>query len=147
MICSRDDSLLLLRDLAIGTFQLLSQSEVRAVGVNRHFHFQMPSEAAWHAVGHRLAPKEPWTGLLESPGMVTVHMKGIRSDGRKGAVNVVVQPSMTVKLGVYVQVNDHYDLMKEKKPGCGSDVVNIVKTVWQESLDRSEKIAKTIVSV
>lgn len=146
-LCSRDDSIPLLRDLVVGTFGLFAESPVRAFGINRQIHFQMPSEAAWNAIGHKLAPKEPWTGVLTSPGMLGVNMQGHRTGDYKGSVNVQVQPSSKVKFGTFVAVNDHFDLVKDKASGTGSDATNILKAVWQDSLDRVEKIAKAIVSI
>lgn len=146
-LCSRDDSIPLLRDLVVGTFGLFAESPVRALGINRQIHFQMPSQAAWHALGDKLAPKEPWADVLTSPGMLGVNMQGHRTDAYKGSMNVQVQPSAKIQHGLFVAVNDHLDLMKDKVPGTGSDATNILKAIWQDSLDRIEKIAKTIASV
>src|SRR5437867_10843081 len=41
-----------LRDLAAAIFALLSHTPVRALGMNRSFHFKMPSLEAWHGIGH-----------------------------------------------------------------------------------------------
>ena len=46
-----------LRDLAIAICTLLPHTPVSAIGINRAFHFQMPSNKAWHGIGDLLAPK------------------------------------------------------------------------------------------
>lgn len=143
--CIRGESAVMFRDFVTGILQLFPNIPVQAIGLNKEMHFQMESEAEWHALGHKLAPKEPWATLLTNPGMLTVQMQGKRSDAYQGSINVVVQPSAKLQFGTFVQVNDHYNLVKDKSPGSGSDALAILKTEWKLSLERSESIGQTIV--
>lgn len=134
-----------LRDLVRGTFGLLRHTPVRQMGINRIAHFRSPSEEAWHQLGHRLAPKEPWAGLLEKPGMRRIQMQGIRSDAYKGRISVAVEPSVVIKpFGAYVEVNDHYDNDAEVKANECDRMMEILTTCWQTSLERSLRIMQTL---
>src|SRR5829696_7901521 len=43
-----------LRDLAAAIFTVLPHTPISALGLNRQFHFKMPSRDAWHVVGDLL---------------------------------------------------------------------------------------------
>jgi len=128
----------MMQDLVIGIFTLLSHTPITRMGLNRDVHFRMPSEDAWHALGNRLLPPEPWQGILESPGMKGVLVEAVRPDERKGAVFIRVEPSVLVHPGVYVQQNDHFDF--------GNDVMDAeaaLRTLteeWSASLERAEAV-------
>jgi hypothetical protein len=77
-----------LRDLLVGTFGRLSHTPVSAAAINRNTHYEMTSEAKWHALGHVLAPKEPWQSILSSPGTRSLTIEGVRPDEHAGAIRV-----------------------------------------------------------
>ncbi|MBM3882515.1 MAG: hypothetical protein FJ387_22790, partial [Verrucomicrobia bacterium] len=109
------------RDLVLGTFSLLRHTPVEQMGINRQAHYRSANEDEWHRLGHRLAPKVPWAGLLEKPGMRRVQMLGQRADQYRGRITVSVGPSLKTKpgFGVYFEVNDHYENdVEEKALGC-----------------------------
>lgn len=134
-----------LRDLVRGTFGLLRHTPVRQMGLNRQAQYRSPSEDAWHQLGHRLAPKGPWAGLLEKPGMRRVQMQGQRPDTYKGRITVAVEPSLKLKpFGAYIEVNDHYENDEETKGNECDRMMDILVTSWQTSLDRSLCIMQTL---
>jgi hypothetical protein len=129
------------RDLVLGTFTLLRHTPIHKMGINMDMHFRMRSEDAWHAFGHRLAPKDLWQGILENPGMRSLTMEGGRPDGCKGYIRVKVEPSERVHPGVYVNINDHYEVA-DPKSVVGNDEIRILfERSWSESLQRSRRIA------
>lgn len=133
-----------LRDLVVGVFRVLVHTPVTGIGINCDLHFLMPSEKAWHDVGDRLAPKGPWEGILNRPGMRNVTMQSVREDSYKGNINVMVQPSVQVKPGVFIGVNDHYDF-GDLPPGTGcGPIVDAIEKEWDISLERSRKIANSL---
>ncbi|MDE3098541.1 MAG: hypothetical protein KGJ88_03630 [Verrucomicrobiota bacterium] len=137
-----------LRDLVRGTFGLLCHTPVKQMGINRIAHFRSASEDAWHQLGHRLAPKEPWAGLLEKPGMKRIQMQGVRPDDYKGRISVVVEPSVLVKpFGAYIEVNDHYDNDAEVKADECERMMKILAASWQISLERSVRIMQTLMKL
>src|SRR5882762_5070374 len=111
-----------MRDLIVGTFNLLQHTPLHKLGINIDMHFRMDSEASWHAFGHRLAPKDLWQDTLKNPGMRSLTMEGQRPDAFRGYIRVQVEPSIKIHPGVYVRVNDHYEI-ETLQPGTGSDAM------------------------
>lgn len=136
-----------LRDLVLGTFRLLRHTPIRMMGLNRDSHFRMPSEEAWHAFGHRLAPKEVWEGILESPGVRSLTMEGQRPDGLNGYIRVRVEPSARVPPGVFVQINDHYVVEQEETLQGSDEIINILDQEWRNAVERSLKITDSLMGI
>jgi hypothetical protein len=133
-----------LRDLVLGTFRLLRHTPIRMMGLNRDCHFRMPSEGAWHAFGHRLTPKEPWAGILTEPGMRSLTMEGLRPDNLKGYIRVRVEPSVRVHPGVFINVNDHYEVKDTATVRGCDEIIDILDREWKSSLDRSAEIVSLL---
>ena len=133
-----------LRDLVLGTFRLLRHTPIHKMGLNRDSHFRVTSEEAWHAFGHRLTPKEPWAGILKEPGMRNLIMEGLRPDNLKGYIRVRVEPSVRYHPGVFINVNDHYEVNDGATiRGC-DEIINILEREWKNSLDRSAQITSLL---
>jgi hypothetical protein len=133
-----------LRDLVLGTFRLLRHTPIQKMGVNRDFHFRMPSEDTWHALGDRLAPKEPWINVLEKPGMRRLDMESPRLDDFQGYIRVRTEPSVRYPPGVYIHVNDHYEVQSAEPPQGCDEIMTVLSQVWKVSVDRAERIAHTL---
>jgi hypothetical protein len=74
-------------------------------------------------------------------------MEGGRPDGLKGYVRVKAEPSAKVKQakhGVFVEINDHFALQKDGDDQAASEFMDILRNAWGGSLERSRKIAYTI---
>ena len=136
---AKESALDWLRDLILGTFRILNHTPAHVMGLNMDMHFKMPSSEEWHAVGHRLAPKEPWDGILDKPGMRTLIMEGVRPDSFKGYIRMRVEPSVRVPQGVFIQVNDHYEIEDQKTSHGCEEILSILHTSWEASLERSRK--------
>lgn len=135
------------RDLVQGIFQLLKYTPVATMGINRNMHYRMASEEDWHAVGHKLAPKAQWEGILAQPGLKSLLMQGQRPDDHKGFVFVRVEPSAKVRPGVYVNVNDHYDRPHDDDTAGCSDMMNILRTCWSASVTRALRMGHSVVGI
>lgn len=134
----------ILRDLVIAVFKILRHTPLTRFGINWIYHFKMPDEESWHKVGHKLTPKEPWKDALEKPGMRNVTMQGARSDDLKGSVNVTVQPSVKVRPGLYINVNDDFELNTEIPENSAEQLVKIISGHFEESHRRSKTISERI---
>ena len=129
-----------IRDLIIGTFDLLRYTPITQMGINREMHFQLKSEEEWHNAGHLLTPKEIWEGIFKKPGMMSVQMReSDRSDGLKGNINVHVQPSKLHRPGLFISVNDHVETENQSTTEGCDELMSIFKDYWKVSYDRSEK--------
>ncbi len=134
-----------LRDLALGTFRILSHTPIAKMGINRAFHFEMPSKDAWNSVDDRLAPKNDWRKVLKEPGLIGLTIQGQRADNYKGYIQVKLEPSAKFQYGVFVEVNDHFEVAKmENLQGC-TELTEILANVWQASMSQAEKIARAVV--
>lgn len=105
-----------LRDVAVGVLRTLDNKAISALGINRHMHFAAKSYSQWDSIGNNIVHNEMWDGILDHAGMRTATFWADRADDYSGRVQVQIEPSFQVKLGVYVAYNDHYDLTLATKP-------------------------------
>jgi len=130
----------LLSDLVIGTFSLLDHTPVKAMGLNRAMHFKMDSEESWHAFGDKIAPKDVWQGVLQEPGLLSLVIQGPKQKPNQkpeNLINVRVEPSPRTIPGIYIDVNNHFEI----KDNDLQKVLNILKESWRDVLLNSRKIA------
>jgi hypothetical protein len=135
----------LLRDLVIGIFSLLPHTPLRALGINRNFHYRLESKSAQNAVGYRLVPKQNWQEVLSGPGMLTLTVQGQRPDNLNGYIQVKVEPSAKEEFGIFLEVNDHYTLSASEIPESASEAITVIAEQWNQSMQRGLKIAEKIV--
>ncbi len=130
-----------LRDLAVGIFTLLPHTPVKAMGLNRSFHFGTPSIESWHRIGHRLAPKEPWHSLMEGPGLRSMLMQGRRKEEGDGVLHVKVEPSVKVEHGVFVEVNEEFKAPAKSESEGAFWVPDLLAARWDAILRFAEAAA------
>jgi hypothetical protein len=137
--------------------ELLPHTPVRQLGINRHVHFDVGSFSARDQIGIKLAPREPWGefGRLVSAGEGAKH-GGLQSltmvqkdvaDRPGGWIQAKIEPSNVIggaRTGIYMEVDDHYDLGK----GEGAEeIVEIVRNRFDASLANSDLIINQIMSL
>jgi hypothetical protein len=131
-----------LQDLILGTCYVLEHTPVQAMGMNRVLHFAMESEEAWHRLGDKLAPKEPWNDILKGrPGMRNLDILTQRESPKGSSLTVKVQPSLLIQPGVYFEINDHY--AASGSAGLKS-MMEILRNQWETSQKKGEEIARHI---
>jgi cation transport regulator ChaC len=114
------------RDLVLGIFLLLEHTPFDKMGINRDMHFRMPTEEAWHQLGHLLTPKELWRSHLEKPGMQSITIGGSPEHAPDSYLRVKVEPSTRVKpCGVYVGTNQQHQ-------ASGSDAARQLMAILRE---------------
>ncbi len=133
-----------LRDLSVGLLRLLPHTPVKAVSIQHRVVVVAKSEEEWHEVGHRLAPKKLWDGILESPGMFDFAMQGARSDDLEGAWKVRVQPVVDPKLGIWINVNDEVLLPDPDEPEPGSRAADLIQEMWPAAEQRTLQIRNAL---
>lgn len=137
----------LLRDLVTGTFKYLRFTPLLKFGINRSTHFRMENQEQWHALGHLLAPKHKWENVMIKPGMVCLQIQGLRPDGYAGKINVAVEPSISVQPGVFIRVNDHFELEESGSESSAEKVIRMLNTEFGESLKRFGAISGAILAI
>jgi hypothetical protein len=147
-----------LRDLAIGTLSLLGDDPVTALGLNRDAHYRMGTEEEWHEVGDRFVPNEPWEELTggQRAGLrqlvVQVTREGIEHTkeavSEHGATYVTLAPSIepqTQPYGLFVGINDHFQLGTETEPRSAGEVGETLAQEWEPARKRANSIAKHMI--
>ncbi len=137
-----------LRDLVVGVLELLEHTPLGSMGINRDMHYRMSSKEKWHLIGDKLAPKEFWNGLLESPGMRNLTLEGKRTDDFAGYIRVRVEPSNKIEHGVFISVNDHYEVKEDDENRFNTlRFQNILREKWQRSLKKSLEISERLIRI
>lgn len=135
-----------LRDLVAGMFVILPHTPVTAVGMNRHFHFEMSSEKVWHELGHLLAPKEFWNPILDGTGLRSMLMQGRRKHESGGLVHIKVEPSAQIKHGLFIEVNEEFKSVGGDSEGARW-VPERLAEHWDAILKFSESAADHLLSL
>ncbi|MFA6241832.1 MAG: hypothetical protein WC655_12940 [Candidatus Hydrogenedentales bacterium] len=130
---------LLARDLVAGTFGLLSHTPVVKFGLNRLQKYECEQEEEWHKIGHILAPKNMWEGVMTGPGLKLIQMEGSRPDSRADKVFVRLGPIDRPRV-FFVHTNQHYDLDKESVSEPVEDFQRYIATEWESFLDYSNQV-------
>jgi hypothetical protein len=130
-------------------FQILPETPMNAVGINREIHFPAGSQTVADRIGDTLAPKQFWGDLIilgdkRFGGLRSLIMEqtitkdGVRRrlDGRPGYIHFRVEPSQRkdVPFGIFSQVNDHYDLPDSD----GRAASELVSEMWNSAMARAE---------
>jgi hypothetical protein len=123
------------------------------MGINRRAHIKLESASKWHALGDILAPKEHWNTLLsEDPGERRIGLLSLtmernpRPDGLLGYMRVKVEPSLSVQYGVFIEVNDHFEIPTKHPPGC-EEILEILSKQFSISVPRSEEIIDSLIEM
>lgn len=151
------------RDLVEGVFgSFLTHTPISAIGLNREIHFDTGDFKIRDAVGKRLAPTDPWGewgATISGPdemthehgGLVRLIMRqGLIGHKHKGYTLVDVQPSPRPQLatsGIYVLVNNHFQLSLDGKMVRVSDYIETIREEWAYSLDKADFIVEQLQNV
>jgi hypothetical protein len=132
-----------IRDLALGVLRALPHTHVERIGINHMAHFASRSEDAWHRLGHELTPKDLWEDVLERPGMLSLSIQGQRTDDRQGSINVTVQPSMVVRPGIFINMNDEI-VIQTDQPEPAARTAEIIEQRWDASQAESDRVMDAV---
>ncbi len=148
-------------DLVLRTFrEFLSHTPLTKLGINFHVHFDVGSFEARDRIGELLAPKEPWGDwgpelrageLKKHGGMTSLSMQQKTVDDRAGGfIQAKVEPSARIGqglTGIYMQVNDNYEVEKPDEVAGSQEIVGILEDRFERSLERSEWIIDQIMAL
>jgi hypothetical protein len=151
-----------LRDLVVRLFkEAAPDSPLAMLGINRDVHFKVASTDIRDRIGKALAPWDVWgdwaqklegTDAKKHGGLTNLQMvQRDLDDGRpSGHVQVTVQPSVRVKLpavGIYVQVNDHYEIADTSKPKDSQEVVEFLAANFDKAVERADALIERVMSL
>lgn len=152
-ISSTEQPFVRLRDLVIRIFrELLPHTPLAKLGINREAHFNVGSQEVREQMGRRLAPPQAWgewcaritAGEGERHGgLRSIQMEERDLDDRvRGYVSATVQPSLRIpgNAGVYIAINDHYEISDVSKPKDAGEMINKLTENWDKSMRKSEHI-------
>jgi hypothetical protein len=134
----------LVRDLIIGVFRLLPHTPIRALGINRNYHFRVPDQKTWDAFGDKIAPKDLWQDVLVDPGTRSLIMLGKRPDEYAGNFVVQVEPSLRFQ-GIYIATNDHFQL-DAMEVATAEGMADILGSEWEASEERANNTTTRLLS-
>jgi hypothetical protein len=133
-----------LRDLTVGTFRVLRHTPITMVGINRYGHYPTRSEDAWHAVGNTLVPKGFWQSFTKDPGLQTLTIRGVRDDKFAGWLDISIQPSARIPIGVFINIHDHIQVADIEHPEGADQIIDALEANWDPARDRVKIIRDRI---
>ena len=101
----------MLRDLTQGIFTILGHTPVRALGLNFNCHLRCYDKNDLDKLLQGLAPLSAWSSFLQSP---TLERFAIRQTFENCLLRVAIEKSTTVENGVFIDVNNHYELIGDE---------------------------------
>jgi hypothetical protein len=147
-----------LYDLILRTFgELLTHTPIWAMGINKRVEFDAGTVEQRDVIGITLAPPSAWgewTDYLEKRnergrgGMMSLSMRQTVTDDRpSGYIQTRVEPSKTLDSAVFVEVNDHHTVKDiENIEGC-SEIMNLLRDQFENSIHRSEWIIDQVMGI
>lgn len=130
-----------LRDLIFGTFKILIHTPLIQMGLNYEVHYEIDTREKWNKFGDLLAPKEPWSKIIDEPGMRSLTMvQKNRNDNLNGYIQIRVEPSLRVDPGLFISSNDHYEIENNSVSHGANEILNILNEEWTSSFERSKNI-------
>jgi hypothetical protein len=140
------------RDLALGTFQILEHTPLRAFGINSVRHYKIENEETWHAIGDYFAPKDAWLGLFDDdghrPGLHGLSILGSRKGCNAHRIQLQLGPSHPerIKAGVFIKINQHYELPQADEDDNETNVgleqfSEWIQGDWEDFIKYSEKVS------
>jgi len=133
-----------IRDLVVGLLRLLPHTPVGVVSINHRVQVRAETEEQWLGVGHALAPKELWDGILDEPGMFDFAMQGVRSDDLQGAIKVRIRPLFDIQWGVFVNVNDEFAIPDRDSREPAGLAADLIEKVWPKAEMRATQIRERL---
>lgn len=141
----------MLKDLALGTLEILEHTPLDAIGLNLDMEFNLPSKEVWHALGHRLVPKDDWKPILTEPGLQHLIVVGKRPECRADQIQIQVHPSSTKQLPwcVSIRCNQHYRLMSEERSDVRQrhdEAIRILHEDWTSFCNYARDAAQSLLN-
>jgi hypothetical protein len=136
-----------LRDLVVGVFTLLRHTPARAVGINRQMHFKANDRFSWDGLNKSLTATVAWGDALSNATQVGLDLRGTRDHAVNGAVSVRIEPSIVEEGGIFIRVNDHYELAQENSQAGLAEITDLIDSEFDSSTARALNTAQRLLEV
>lgn len=134
---------LLLADVVVNVFTLLSHTPVRAMGLNHLTHRPVEAERV-ERLWARFAPSDAAQQLMPGTEVESVQWSADRPDDHAGLLRASVAPSRVLTgSGIFLSLNDHFDLGEN---GSGANAAELLADEWQASLQRADTLFESILA-
>jgi hypothetical protein len=135
-----------LRDLCVGTFELLEQTPTSLLGLSRVMQVELSTVAEFNDFGHLLAPSAPWSGFIDKPGMLSLVMSTEQPDRAKGRLIVRVEPSAKFPHTIFFEMTKEF-AGDTTAPAAASTASFIAKlrTDWDSSMDEARGAVERLI--
>jgi hypothetical protein len=143
-----------LADLAASVFELLPHTPVTAVGLNFMAHYKVSNAAEYHHFGDVLAPKRIWREIFPEKAVGMADLTVLVEQGPRDAADVPrldnrrisVQPSLKVRPGLFLQINNHFGASVDGTPlSNAKSAASIVQSNWLSCYSESQGLFDRIV--
>jgi hypothetical protein len=132
------------RDLIASLARIVS-FPVRSVGLNYHNHWKMPSENLLDRLATAAAEVMATTELTP-PHLQTLDIRAEREDADyPGSVGMTLQPSSIVTGGIYISVNDHYDIDDNDSESRTEQLIDVLGTRWDSAGSMGAALAQRLI--
>ena len=137
-----------LYDLVVSTFSKLVHTPIKMLGINYSFHCRLGDASQWEHLSEELAPSERWSEFLDRPQMRSLTMERQRPPGPKGYLRIKVEPSVRIECGIFIEINNHYDIEEnedneENESGCRA-MLRVLNEEWGDRLAESKDVIKRL---
>ena len=129
-----------LYDLVLSTFSTLVHTPIKMLGINYSYHCRLGDASQWEYLAATLAPSERWSEFLDRPQMRSLTMERQRQSDPKGCQRVKVEPSLRIEDGIFMEINNHYD-MDDSESGCRA-MLRVLSEEWGGKFEESKAVVK-----
>lgn len=130
-----------IRDLAIGTFKILKETPIRALGINHNMHYQLPNEKTYYEFGNKLSPLSNWEDTITDPRLIRLEiLEGGRKDWKNGQYRINVVPSDIIgasSFGISIGFNHHF---AKHDNGPLNSIIDIIEENWESTEKKANSI-------
>src|SRR5207244_11493274 len=84
--------------------------------------------------------KDVWRRLYEEPGMAAISIQSPIRKYMNCNINVLIQPSMVIKPGVFVGSN--FDFQKSDERSSPSQIIDFITAEWTRAVKEARKVAE-----
>jgi hypothetical protein len=134
-----------LRDIVLGAFQILEHTPVTSMGINSDLHFSTLSKPAQSAIIERFVNISSWSTVLPGEEFISLSTRGKRADGREGHCQVRLEPSRRIENGIFLAINDHFELYKSGDEATAARACDVLKNCWRDAITRVGAIVEHVV--